>query len=47
MASTAVEPRPAPEFTQTSADAWINSPPLRIRDLRGKVLLLDVWTFEC
>lgn len=46
-ASAAVEPRPAPEFTQTAADAWINSPPLRIRDLRGKVLLLDVWTFEC
>lgn len=37
----------APEFTQKTADAWLNSPPLRMQDLRGKVVLLDFWTFEC
>ena len=36
-----------PEFTQTSVDAWLNSPPLRVTDLRGAVLLLDFWTFDC
>ena len=42
-----IEPAPAPAFTQTNSDAWINSSPLRMDALRGKVLLLDVWTFEC
>jgi glutathione peroxidase-family protein len=37
----------APEFTQADPSAWINGPPLRMQDLRGKVLLIDVWTFEC
>jgi thiol-disulfide isomerase/thioredoxin len=40
-------PRDLPEFTQRRASDWINSPPLRVSALRGKVLLLDVWTFEC
>src|SRR5579864_4671509 len=39
--------RPAPEFTQDRPDAWINSPPLTLRSLRGSVVLLDVWAFEC
>ena len=26
---------------------WINSSPLRASDLRGKVVLLDFWTFGC
>lgn len=43
----AVDPVKAPAFTQVDPDAWINSPPLRIDALRGKVVLLDVWTFEC
>lgn len=37
----------APEFTHTDAAAWINSAPLSIADLRGQVVLLDVWTFDC
>ena len=37
----------APEFTRSDADAWLNSPPLRLQDLRGKVVLVDIWTFEC
>lgn len=28
-------------------DAWINSPPLRLLDLRGKVVLIDFWTYSC
>jgi thiol-disulfide isomerase/thioredoxin len=26
---------------------WINSPPLRTTDLRGKVVLVDFWTYSC
>lgn len=37
----------APEFTSTSPADWINSPPLTLADLKGHVLLLDVWTFGC
>jgi thiol-disulfide isomerase/thioredoxin len=36
-----------PEFTHHDADAWINSPPLRVADLRGHVVLVHVWAFEC
>lgn len=35
----------APAFT--SVTRWINSPPLTTDGLRGKVLLVDFWTFEC
>ena len=27
--------------------AWINSQPLKISDLRGKVVLVDFWTYTC
>jgi len=30
-----------------SATAWINSPPLRAAELRGKVVLVDIWTYTC
>lgn len=26
---------------------WLNSPPLRLADLRGKVIVIDFWTFDC
>ena len=40
-------PDQMPEFTQVDPAAWINSPPLSVADLRGKVVLIDVWTFGC
>src|SRR3954447_24152221 len=30
-----------------SATAWLNSPPLTPADLRGKVVLVDIWTYTC
>jgi len=35
----------APDFTGVSG--WINSPPLHMQDLRGKVVLVDFWTYSC
>jgi len=37
--------RAAPEF-QVSRQ-WINSPELHLSDLRGKVVLIDFWTYSC
>ena len=39
--------RPLPEFTSSAAEHWFNSAPLRVKDLRGQVLMIDVWTFGC
>ncbi|MFK4443480.1 thiol-disulfide isomerase/thioredoxin [Caballeronia udeis] len=36
---------PAPEFT--GIDTWLNSKPLSISQLRGKVVLVDFWTYTC
>ena len=47
MPSQAKEPYPLPEFTQTSAQEWLNSKPLTKKDLLGKVTLVDIWTFDC
>ncbi|MFV1993214.1 MAG: redoxin domain-containing protein [Acidiferrobacterales bacterium] len=41
------KPVPLPEFTQTNQNAWLNSKPLQVNDLKGKVVLMDIWTFEC
>jgi len=48
--ASANEPRPAPEFSSNDAGRWINSAPLKMtgsgeNGLRGKVVLLNVWTF--
>ena len=34
--------RPAPEI---ASGAWINSQPLTMQALRGRVVLVDFWTF--
>lgn len=39
--------KPLPKFSQTNAQAWLNSKPLKKEDLLGKVVLLDFWTFDC
>ena len=31
----------------SGATAWLNSPPLTAAGLRGKVVLVDVWTYTC
>ncbi len=36
---------PAPDFAGISH--WLNSPPLTIAGLRGKVVLIDFWTYSC
>lgn len=36
--------RPAPEFPTRDASRWVG-PPQRMAELRGRVVLLDVWTF--
>ncbi len=35
---------PAPEL---ATGEWINSEPLRLKDLRGRVVLIEFWTFGC
>jgi cytochrome c biogenesis protein CcdA/thiol-disulfide isomerase/thioredoxin len=35
----------APEFEGVTR--WLNSPPLTLRGLRGKVVLIDFWTYTC
>lgn len=34
--------RPAPDLASTT---WINSDPLKLQNLRGKVVLLEFWTY--
>ncbi len=37
---------PAPEFPSADPQRWIGTP-VTLASLRGQVVLLDVWTFEC
>ncbi|HJW45756.1 MAG TPA: thioredoxin family protein [Lysobacter sp.] len=43
--TNASSPRMAPEFT--GINHWINSPPLTMQSLRGKVVLVEFWTYDC
>ncbi|WP_353193661.1 cytochrome c biogenesis protein DipZ [Pandoraea pnomenusa] len=53
MRAAATAPAPAPlpvEGTLPSLDGavqWLNSPPLTAQALRGKVVLVDFWTYSC
>ena len=38
-------PYPAPEFA--GIEAWLNSKPLTMQSLKGKVVLIDFWTYSC
>ena len=44
-AGQASAPAPAPEFT--GIERWFNSPPLTMAGLKGKVVLVEFWTYEC
>ena len=37
--------RPLPSLD--GATGWLNSPPLTVAGLRGKVVLVDIWTYTC
>ena len=39
---SSLQDRPAPELSSTT---WINSDPLTLQKLRGKVVLLEFWTY--
>jgi len=39
------KPYPARDFQNISG--WINSKPLSVKQLRGKVILVDFWTYTC
>ena len=40
-----VQPYKAPEIR--GIDTWINSEPLKLDELKGKVVLIDFWTYSC
>jgi thiol-disulfide isomerase/thioredoxin len=40
-------PTEPPEFSHSSSDDWINSPPLKLSALKGKVVMIEFWAFEC
>lgn len=44
-AMTTAQSQAAPEFAGISN--WFNSQPLKLADLRGKVVLVDFWTYGC
>ncbi|MBI2941310.1 MAG: redoxin domain-containing protein [Chloroflexi bacterium] len=45
VVETTVTGMHAPEFK--GIGPWINSPPLTLADLRGRVVLVDFWTYTC
>jgi thiol-disulfide isomerase/thioredoxin len=50
-ASTVANANPAPARGPIApdivSDTWLNSPPLSAEQLRGKVVLVEFWTFDC
>ena len=45
--SPALAPKAGELASLARATAWLNSPPLTAAALRGKVVLIDVWTYSC
>lgn len=37
----------APEFPEYRAERWINSEPLDMQGLRGKIVMIDFWEYTC
>ena len=44
---TLTEETKAPLAPEISNDIWINSEPLTLKSLRGRVVLIEFWTFAC
>jgi hypothetical protein len=44
LPASAADAPPMPEFRQPVPAAWLNSPPLSREKLRGKVVLIDLFT---
>jgi thiol-disulfide isomerase/thioredoxin len=40
-------PAEAPTAPEFAAGSWINSEPLTVKGLRGRVVLIEFWTFGC
>ena len=45
VVTAAASQQTAPDFT--GINNWFNSKPLSMADLRGKVVLVDFWTYGC
>jgi hypothetical protein len=41
--SVSAQPATMPEFPEAGPELWINSKPLALKDLRGQVVLIEVW----
>lgn len=45
--STAYKSSEAASAPDLASGEWINSEPLKLKDLRGRVVLIEFWTFGC
>lgn len=46
-AAAKAELPPGPNAPAIVSDTWLNSAPLTPQELRGKVVLVEFWTFDC